>query len=135
MLFENYIKLVYMKLLHWTRADLRRKDALIERFELDCQSFQPVLEVHSSSLSIIIPDRNLTDRPAESEDRRALGPPSRQAMLSKRVRLSARQSSFIFCPVISILMCYSRRRVPYRPSQFRRPRRHRAIFPPNIRVE
>jgi hypothetical protein len=62
-----------MNLPCWTSADLRRKDALLEKFELDRQSFQPVLEDHSSGLSIIVPDRNLADRPAESEDRRALG--------------------------------------------------------------
>jgi hypothetical protein len=45
----------------------------MERFELDRQSFQPVLEDHSGGLSIIVPDRNLADRPAESDYRRALG--------------------------------------------------------------
>ncbi|CEJ62599.1 hypothetical protein PMG11_11096 [Penicillium brasilianum] len=45
----------------------------MEKFELDRQSFQPVLEDHSGGLSIIVPDRNLADRPAEREDRRALG--------------------------------------------------------------
>ncbi|CEJ61859.1 hypothetical protein PMG11_10376 [Penicillium brasilianum] len=67
----------YMK--DWTQANAFRelyqnwKDALMERFELDRQSFQPVLEDHSGGLSIIVPDRNLADRPAESDDRRALG--------------------------------------------------------------
>jgi hypothetical protein len=45
----------------------------MERFNLDRQGFQPFLEDRSGHLSIIVPDQALADRPAESEDRRALG--------------------------------------------------------------
>ncbi|OKP03202.1 hypothetical protein PENSUB_6906 [Penicillium subrubescens] len=52
----------------WMPADdLRRKDAIMERFELDRQSFQPFLEGHSGYLSIIVPDLDLADQAAESE--------------------------------------------------------------------
>jgi hypothetical protein len=60
-------ELVYVDLLDWTCADLRRKDAIMERFELDRQSFQPFLEGHSGYLSIIVPDLDLADQAAESE--------------------------------------------------------------------
>lgn len=56
-----------------TNANPRRKDAIIERFNLDRQSFQPFLEDYSDHLSIIVPDQTLADQPAERENRRALG--------------------------------------------------------------
>jgi hypothetical protein len=45
----------------------------MERFNLDRQSFQPFLEDHGDHLSIVVPDQNLADQPAERENRRALG--------------------------------------------------------------
>ena len=66
-------ELVPADLRDWTRADLRRKDAIMERFVLDRQRFQPFLENHSVHLSTIVPDQRLANRPADSERRRALG--------------------------------------------------------------
>ncbi|CEJ62517.1 hypothetical protein PMG11_11014 [Penicillium brasilianum] len=63
----------------WVSADAFRelyqnwKDAIIERFNLDRQSFQPLLEDYSDHLSIIVPHQTLADQPAERENRRALG--------------------------------------------------------------
>jgi hypothetical protein len=48
-------KLVRMNLLCWTSANLRRKDALMEKSELDRQSFQPALEDHSGGLQLLFP--------------------------------------------------------------------------------
>jgi hypothetical protein len=45
----------------------------MERFNLDRQSFQPFVEDYSDHLSIIVPDQNFADQPAEHENRRALG--------------------------------------------------------------
>jgi hypothetical protein len=61
-MYQNWY--VLTDILLWTSADLRRKDAIMERFELDRQRFQPLLEDHSGCLSVIVPERNLADRPA-----------------------------------------------------------------------
>ncbi|KAJ5981974.1 hypothetical protein N7451_012074 [Penicillium sp. IBT 35674x] len=50
-----------------------KKDAIIERFNLDRQSFQPFLKDYSDHLSIFVPDQNLADQPGERENRGALG--------------------------------------------------------------
>lgn len=66
-------KLVGTDLLCGTGADLRRKDAIVERFHLDRQGFQPFFEGRRDHLWIIVPDRSIPDWAAESERRRALG--------------------------------------------------------------
>jgi hypothetical protein len=60
--------LVRADLSRWASANPRRKDAIIERFDLDRQSFQPFLEDHGDRLSIVVPDQ-----PGDRENRRALG--------------------------------------------------------------
>jgi hypothetical protein len=65
--------LVGADLFRQTNANQRRKDAIIERFNLDRQSFQPFLEDHGDHLSIVVTDQNLADQPAERENQRALG--------------------------------------------------------------
>ncbi|KAJ5358336.1 uncharacterized protein N7496_010749 [Penicillium cataractarum] len=52
----------------YASANPRRKDAIIERFDLDRQSFQPFLEDHSEHLSVVVPDQ-----PGDRKNRRALG--------------------------------------------------------------
>ena len=47
-------KLVCMNLLYWTSANLRRKDAIVERFEVDRQSFLPFFEDRSGYLSQLL---------------------------------------------------------------------------------
>jgi hypothetical protein len=65
--------LVRAGLCRWTSANPRRKDAIIERFNLDRQSFQLFLEDLGGHLSIVVPVQNRADQPGECENRRALG--------------------------------------------------------------
>lgn len=64
-------ELVRADFLHWTFADSRRKDAIVERFDLDRHTFQPFFEDHSDHLSIVVPDQSLAEGSNESEGRQA----------------------------------------------------------------
>jgi hypothetical protein len=53
--------LVRASLFRETKANKHRKDAIIERFNVDRQSFLPFLEDHGDRLSIVVPDQHLAD--------------------------------------------------------------------------
>ena len=65
--------MVRTSLFRGTNANEYRKDAIIERFNVDRQSFLPFLEDHGDLLSIVVPEPHLADKPWERENRRALG--------------------------------------------------------------
>lgn len=55
MIFENYTRTgTCPSLVRWTCTDSCRKDAIIDRFHLDRQDFQPILKDHSVYLTMFL---------------------------------------------------------------------------------
>ncbi len=90
-------------------ASFARPILIIEKLDLDRQSFQPFSEDHGDHLSIIAPDQNLADQPAESESRRALG----FIQYEKKTGRITIANSCMQLPINALSMVFSIKRAHY----------------------